>query len=246
MARVLIGTSGWNYAGWKGLFYPPKLPSRRFLEFYAQEFKTAEVNYSFYHLPKQDTYKNWAAQVPDQFAFAVKVSRFISHVKRLSDIEDAWRVFVDNALALGAHLGPMLLQFPPSFHRLDERVESFLNLVKSTAKIEPPLQLAFEFRHQSWFEEDIYRLLRKYNAALCIADSPRYPRKDVVTADFAYFRYHGRTDLFASCYSDDELSEEARKIRKLLDDGVDVYAYFNNDMYGHAIRNARTLVNLLS
>ncbi len=114
MAKLLIGTSGWTYASWKGTFYPPNLPSRRYLEFYAREFPATEVNYSFYHLPKPSTYENWSRQVPENFVFAVKASRFITHIKRLEDVDEAWHNFVRNARYLKDHLGPILLQFPPS------------------------------------------------------------------------------------------------------------------------------------
>jgi uncharacterized protein YecE (DUF72 family) len=245
MAKLLIGTSGWNYDGWKGRFYPRKFSSNRYLQFYAQEFGSAEVNYSFYRLPSVATYEKWHGQVPENFIFALKVSRFISHIKRLSGVEQAWQTFVDNALTLGEKLGPLLLQFPESFHRDDERLETFLSSAQEAASGKAALRLAFEFRHDSWFEEAVYEILRKHNAALCIADSPDYPRDDVVTADFAYIRYHGRTDLFASSYSNAELKKEARIIGAFLKDDIDVYVYFNNDVNAHAIFNARTLRELV-
>ncbi|HEY9871439.1 MAG TPA: DUF72 domain-containing protein [Candidatus Obscuribacterales bacterium] len=161
-------------------------------------------------------------------------------------MEQGWQTFVDNALVLGEKLGPLLLQFPENFHRDDERLETFLSSAQEAAESRAALRLAFEFRHESWFEEPVYKMLRKHNAALCIADSPAYPREDVVTADFAYMRYHGRTDLFASSYSDAELEREARVIRDFLKDNIDVYVYFNNDVNAHAIFNARTLIGLLS
>lgn len=240
MARILIGTSGWTYPSWRGTFYPEDLPSRRYLEFYAQEFPTAEVNYSFYHLPKPVTYEKWAGQVPEGFVFAVKASRLITHTKRLRDVEEPWETFVGNACSLGAHLGPVLLQFPPSFRCDRNRLAAFLKMAGSSG-----VSLVFEFRHESWFTDEVYRLLRRHNAALCIADSPDYPRRDVVTADFAYFRFHGRTDLFASRYSKAELAEETKKIKRYLKDGLDVFVYFNNDAQGHAVENARMLRGLL-
>ena len=245
MARLLVGTSGWTYASWKGTFYPSSLPSRQFLEFYAKEFSTTEVNYSFYHLPRPSTYEKWASQVSDDFIFALKTSRFITHVKRLVDVEEAWATFVRNALALGSHLGPVLLQFPPSFRCNRRTLTGFLTFAQRPAPTSHPLRLAFEFRHDSWFGEEIYGLLRQHNAALCIADSPRYPRCNKVTTDFVYLRFHGRTELFASKYTARELGEEARRIRRYLRDGLDVYAYFNNDALGHAVENARALTNLL-
>jgi len=245
MACLFIGTSGWTYSSWKGTFYPEDLPSRQYLEFYAKEFPTTEVNYSFYHLPRPSTYKKWAAQVPDTFIFALKASRFITHVKRLVEIEEAWATFVQNALELPSHLGPILLQFPSSFRCDRPKLANFLKSAQRPAPKSHLIRLAFEFRHESWFSEQTYSLLRRHKAALCIADSPRYPRRDVVTADFVYLRFHGRTDLFASKYTDSELAEEAKQIRRYLRDGRDVYVYFNNDAFGHAVANARTLTHLL-
>lgn len=245
MARLLIGTSGWTYSSWKGVFYPSDLPSRHYLEFYAREFPSTEVNYSFYHLPRPSTYEKWAAQVPDEFIFALKASRFITHIKRLVDVEEAWATFVQNALVLGSHLGPILLQFPPSFRCDRRKLAAFLGSAQWPAPKSQPVQLAFEFRHESWFSEQTYALLSRHNAALCIADSPRYPRKDLLTADFVYLRFHGRTDLFASKYTESELADEAKRIRRYLRDGRDVYVYFNNDALGHAVANARTLIHLV-
>lgn len=245
MARLLIGTSGWTYSSWKGSFYPEDLPSRRYLEFYSRRFDSTEVNYSFYHLPRPGTYEKWAAQVPDNFVFALKASRFITHIKRLVDIEEAWAAFVQNAEALGSHLGPILLQFPPLFRGEPKKLADFLRVAQRPVPKSHVVRLAFEFRHESWFTEEIFSLLRRHRAALCIADSPRYPRRDEVTTDFAYIRFHGRTDLFASKYTDMELADEAKRIRRYLRDGFDVYAYFNNDALGHAVANAHTLKQLV-
>jgi uncharacterized protein YecE (DUF72 family) len=245
VARLLIGTSGWTYSSWKGVFYPKELPSRGYLEFYSRKFDSTEVNYSFYHLPRPSTYQKWAEQVPEQFVFALKASRFITHVKRLVDVEEAWTTFVHNALALGSHLGPVLLQFSPSFRGDRKKLADFMKFAQRPAPKSHPLRLVFEFRHDSWFTEAILSLLRRHNGALCIADSPRYPRCDEVTADFVYMRFHGRTELFASKYTDAELAKEAKRIRRYLRDGLDVYVYFNNDALGHAVANARTIGRLV-
>ncbi|HET8580711.1 MAG TPA: DUF72 domain-containing protein [Nitrospiraceae bacterium] len=245
MARVLIGTSGWTYSNWRGPFYPVDLPSRRYLEFYSKQFPTTEVNYSFYHLPRLQTYANWASQVPDGFVFAVKASRLITHTKRLSRVEEPWRAFVQNAVTLGAHLGPILLQFPPSLQKDRHRLAEFLKDAQGASAGQARLRLVFEFRHESWFTDEIYRVLGRHGAALCIADSPNYPRHDVLTTDFTYVRFHGRIQLFASSYSKTELAEEARKINRYVQNGVEVFVYFNNDARGHAINNARTLRMML-
>ena len=243
--HILVGTSGWTYASWKGTFYPEGLPSRRYLEFYAQEFPTTEVNYSFYHLPRPETYMNWARQVPDAFIFAVKASRLITHSKRLLGAEEVWRRFVDHAFGLGTHLGPILLQFPPSLQRETTRLADFLQMAQAGNGSRVKLRLVCEFRHASWFTGEIYRLLQDQKVGLCIADSPTFPRRDVVTADFTYIRFHGRSALFASSYSEAELAREAEAMQKYLRQGLDVYVYFNNDLRGHAVDNARLLRTLL-
>lgn len=241
MTKLLIGTSGWTYASWKGPFYPKDLPSRDFLSFYAAEFPTTEVNYSFYHLPKPSTYERWRTLAPDGFVFAVKASRFITHIKRLNDVADAWRTFLQNASVLGSHLGPILFQFPPSFRVDQDRLRAFLSIVQKTARKSHPLRLVCEFRHDSWFTDTIYRLLQRHGVALCIADGSKYARRDVITTDFTYIRYHGRNKMFASDYTDKELSEEAARIRRYRREKLDVYVYFNNDASGYAIKNARSL-----
>jgi uncharacterized protein YecE (DUF72 family) len=183
--------------------------------------------------------------VPGGFLFSVKASRLITHTKRLRAVMEPWRTFVGNAKALGARLGPILLQFPPSFRCDEKRLAAFLEKAWDAAPEDRPLRLAFEFRHESWFTPGIIRLLKRADAALCIADSPSYPRRDVCTADFAYLRFHGRAELFVSSYSRDELAAEANAIGKYRRDGLDVFVYFNNTAAGHAIDNARTLTGLI-
>lgn len=244
MATFRVGTSGWSYASWRGRFYPAELSPRRYLEFYARHFSTTEVNYSFYHLPRPSTYEKWCVQVPDDFCFALKVSRFITHVKRLHRVQEAWELFVSNARSLGRRLGPLLLQFPASFHCDIARLTAFLHDARPRA-CRSPLRLALEFRHPSWFTEETFEILRAHDAALCIADAPQYPRCNVITASFVYLRFHGRQQLFASKYTDAELTAEATRIRRWLRDGLDVYVYFNNDASAHAVANAQTLARLV-
>lgn len=244
-SRVFIGTSGWTYPNWRGAFYPRDLPGSRLLEFYAREFITTEVNYSFYHLPRSTTYTKWAGQVPEGFLFAVKAHRIITHTKRLAGVQEPWQVFLSNVAALGSRLGPVLLQFPPNFQRHTNRLAEFLEGARNGIPDGLRLKLVFEFRHESWFTDEVYRLLGRYAAVLCIADSPRYPRKEVLTTDCVYVRFHGRRRLFESSYSEAELEEEARKVKRYLRKGLDVFLYFNNTARGHAIDNARTLKRLL-
>ena len=235
--NLYIGTSGWVYGHWEGIFYPEDLPSKDKLKYFSQHFKTAEINYSFYHLPRPTTYQNWYNQTPADFIFSVKASRFITHIKRLSGVSQAWKQFIENALNLKEKLGPILFQFPPSF-RIDlKRLESFLKILSKDYRY------AFEFRHKSWCDKNVYNLLRKYNVAWVIADSPSYPKAEVVTADFVYIRMHGSKVLFSSNYTKKELISLAQKIKKRLKT-ADVYVYFNNDAYGYAIENAKELLKI--
>ena len=245
MATFFIGTSGWIYGHWEGIFYPENLPQKEKLRYFSQHFKTAEINYSFYHLPRPTTYQNWYNQVPKDFIFAVKASRFITHIKRLIGVKEAWQQFLENALYLKEKLGPILFQFPPSFKATSEnikRLEAFLKLIRVDSLdilVNSRLHFALEFRHKSWCNEKVYNLLKKYNVAWVIADSPCYPRADEVTADFVYIRLHGSKILFASKYTEQELKVLAQKIKNWLKQNLDVYVYFNNDAYGYAIENAK-------
>ncbi|MCK5044179.1 DUF72 domain-containing protein [Candidatus Parcubacteria bacterium] len=234
---LYIGTSGWAYKHWNDIFYPTGLPDKDRLKYFSQQFKTAEVNYSFYRLPSPQTYSNWHQQTPKGFLFSLKASRYITHVKRLKNVKDAWQQFVKNALNLKEKLGPILFQFPASFKATAEnktRLEDFLKFAKG----------AFEFRHESWADKEIYCLLEKYNSAWVIADSPSYPKIEAVTADFVYLREHGSQVLFTSKYTKEELKKLAGKIKKWLKTNKDVYVYFNNDAQGRAVSNAKELIKL--
>lgn len=245
MPELFIGTSGWVYSHWQGIFYPENLPSKEKLKYFSQHFKTTEVNYSFYHLPRLTTYRKWYSQTPEDFLFSVKASRFITHVKRLKGVKEAWETFLENALNLKEKLGPILFQFPPSFKTTEKnfkRLERFLKCLKPNVKHQA--KFAFEFRHKSWCDEKVYKLLKKYKVAWVIADSPRYPKEEVVTADFVYIRMHGSKFLFASKYSKKELKDLAQKIKEWLKAGKDVFVYFNNDFHGYAVENAQELSEL--
>ena len=247
MARFLVGTSGWSYPGWRGTFYPETLPAREFLSYYTQRFATAEVNYSFYHLPRPSTYQKWDAQTPASFIFALKASRLITHVHRLKDIDKPWQEFVVGALTLKEKLGPILLQFPESFHATPENLEEVERFLTNPVSGRPGLRLAMEFRHSSCFGEEMLAILRRHSASLAITHSSRYPVPEVVsTAPFVYFRYRGPKERFPSAYSDAELERWAAHIKAFLSDGLDVYAYFNNDALGDAVPNAQTLGRMVS
>ena len=240
--KLFIGTSGWNYSGWREIFYPKNLKSQDFLRFYSSQFKTVEVNYSFYHLPKPTTCIKWYNQTPKDFVFSVKASRFITHIKRLKGVKISWRKFLENALNLKEKLGPILFQFPPNFKATEENIKRLENFLSILSK---KLKFAFEFRHQSWCEEKIYKLLRKNKVGWVIADSSRYPKAEAVTADFIYIRMHGPKELFASKYPRKEIKNLASKIKKWLKQDLDVYVYFNNDAMGYAVENAKALIALV-
>lgn len=239
--ELRIGTSGWTYGDWRGRFYPDELRPAEYLAWYARRFDTTEINYSFYHLPQPKTFQKWMAQTPDGFVFAVKVSKIVTHTRRLERVSEPWRQFLDNAAHLGTRLGPLLLQFPPSFRCDLRRLEAFLEESRGLTTA----RLAFEFRHASWFVPEVSELLAKCDAAQVIAQSSRYPcAPPEPAASFVYLRFHGPRELFASCYSEEELRVWAGRIRSWLKEGRAVYAYFNNDYRGYAIANAATLAIL--
>jgi len=240
--RLLIGTSGWAYDHWKKIFYPEDLNDKDRLKYFSKHFKTTEINYSFYRLPRPEIYQKWYQETPADFIFSVKASRFITHIKRLKDVEKPWKIFFKNALNLKEKLGPILFQFPPNFKTAEKnikRLNDFLKLINRSK-----LKYAFEFRHQSWCHKEAYNLLKKYNIAWVIADSPAYPKAEVITADFVYIRMHGSRILFSSKYTKKELQDLSQKIRKRQGRGWDVYCYFNNDACSFAVENAKQLLKL--
>lgn len=237
--KLLVGTSGWSYDHWGDIFYPAKLASVKRLAFFAQHFETVEVNSSFYHLMPRKTFANWRQSTPDDFVFAVKASRFITHVKKINDVEEPLEKFFESAEGLEEKLGPILFQLPPNFKKNEERLANLLKLLPKKHRY------AFEFRHESWFTEEIYQLLKEKQAALCLADSPRWPLELVTTAPFVFIRMHGGAVLYGSKYSEEELKKWAKRIRGYLKDGIDAYVYFNNDAYGYAIENAKSLREML-
>ncbi|HUJ80165.1 MAG TPA: DUF72 domain-containing protein [Nitrospiria bacterium] len=245
---LYVGTSGWSYGGWDRLFYPDGVKTTEArLAFYARHFDTVEINYTFYHLPKPQTYEKWKAAAPTGFLFAVKASRYITHILRLQRSAEAWARFLSGARTLGRRLGPILFQLPPSFRADHARLSRFLEVIRRGPG--SSVQPVFEFRHSTWFTEATYELLRGAGAALCIAHSSRYPCvEEPPTAEaalFVYYRFHGPGELFASRYSDRELRVWARRIRFHQARGAAVYVYFNNDVNGYAVDNARMLRRLI-
>jgi len=240
MKNLYIGTSGWSYPSWKGIFYPENLSERKWLEFFAENFKTVELNSPFYRLPKESTFSGWYRRTPKDFIFAVKVSRFISHVKYLKDCKKAWEIFYQRAKLLKEKLGPFLIQLPPNWKKDLKRIKDF---VKMARKVSPKERFVFEFRHESWFCPQVYQYFKKEkNITFCIADSKRWPKITELFGDFVYIRFHGPGSLYASKYSKDQLKEWAKIIKKFLKKDIDVFCYFNNDFSGFAIENARELL----
>ncbi|MDB5160886.1 MAG: hypothetical protein JWO96_266 [Candidatus Saccharibacteria bacterium] len=249
--KVLVGTSGWIYKDWDKRFYPADMPDREKLKYYAQHFPTVEVNNSFYRLPSEDNFKNWRAQVHRDFLFSVKLSRFLTHIKRLK-LEESTNEGVDRfcsrAQHLRANLGVVLVQLPANFKASEEKVENLAHqFAKAEQNYKMPFPLAMEFRHASWFTYKIFELLRAHNIASVINSSPdMWPASREFTADFAYIRFHGSQTLYASSYTDKELNEWAAFIKKEAGDCSRVYCYFNNDRSARAIENARYLSALLA
>jgi uncharacterized protein YecE (DUF72 family) len=237
--EVRIGCSGWHYDHWCGLFYPGGLAKTQWLQFYARQFDTVELNSSFYHLPSEKTFVGWRESTPDNFIFAVKVSRFITHLKRLRNLGSAMDKFLTHAASLKEKLGPLLYQLPPNMKRNDELLRSFVSTLP------PEYHHVFEFRHESWIDYSVFRILQEYKAGLCVFDMPRLSCPLIATSGFAYIRFHGSGSLYSSCYSDEALSLWARRIIQLAGEVNTVYVYFNNDAEAFAARNALSLSNLI-
>jgi len=237
--KYYIGTSGWHYEHWRGKFYPADLPKSKWLEFYARSFSTVELNNSFYHLPSEKAFANWLDSSPQGFVYAVKVSRFITHIKKLRNVEEALQKFLERAKLLGGKLGPLLYQLPPGLHRNDSLLEAFLKMLPRE------LSHVFEFRHESWLDKGVFDLLRKYHVGFCIYDMPDLTAPLEATADFVYVRFHGSTWLYGGSYSDEELSKWAQDIKRISKNKEAAYVYFNNDAEAFAVQNALMLAQKL-
>jgi len=238
MKEIHIGTSGYSYKHWQGSFYPEDLPEAEWLRYYAKRFNSLELNVTYYRLPTKEMYESWLEDTPPEFTFSLKGSRYITHTKRLHGIENALSAFIEGAQGLKTKARVILWQFAPNFSKDGSRLDRFLTLLDTL-----PFDQAFEFRHPSWFEPDIFELLSAHNASLVIADSPDYPKTEIVTADFAYLRFHGGQELYGSNYTPKELSRWAENISALK--VKKIYAYFNNDALGFATANAEELKKLL-
>jgi uncharacterized protein YecE (DUF72 family) len=236
MKPIRIGCSGWNYADWRERVYPRGLPPRRWLEHYAALFDTVEVNSTFYRLASRDAVAAWMEQTPADFVFALKASRYLTHYKRLSDMEQGVARYYERIEPLvgSPKLGPIVWQLPGNFHRDDERLAGALDRL-------PAGRHCFEFRHESWFAPDVYTLLRERNVALVIGDHPERPFQAYeFTADFTFVRFHYGARGRRGNYSQTELAAWQRRLARWRR-RVEVFAYFNNDWEGFAVRNGRWL-----
>ncbi len=237
---VYVGTSGWQYRHWEGRFYPPFLPPTAELAFYADHFATVEVNATFYGLPAAPVFEHWAARTPGDFVFALKASRFLTHVKRLREPEEPAHLFVERARRLGPKLGPVLLQLPPTIECDVPLLERALDAFG------PGVRIACEFREPSWFIDPVREALERHGAALCLADRrAELVTPPWVTSDWGYLRFHEGVGGAGPCYDLATLEARAGLLTGLWPAHSDVFAYFNDDWLGCAIRDAATFAGLL-
>ena len=238
---VRIGTSGWSYDHWDGVLYPPRTPVRARLEHYVRAFDAVEVNTSFYRWPPPATFAGWAGRFPPGFTAAVKASRFLTHYRRLRD-PDTWLERVREGLAaLGPHAGPLLVQLRPDHARDDERLERFLERVPTGVRV------AVEFRHDSWDADPVADVLTRHGAAWCVTDGAGLPTARRLTTDVGYLRLHGPADQprYAGGYSEQQLRGWADLLERWRTAAHQVHVYFDNDIGGHAVHDARRLRELL-
>jgi uncharacterized protein YecE (DUF72 family) len=232
LGRIRVGCSGWQYQHWRGDIYPAELPVSRWFEHYARSFDTVEINNSFYRLPPAETFAKWRERAPKGFLYAVKASRYLTHMKKLTDPEDPLFRFFENAKQLGPRLGPVLYQLPPRWPVNVERFEIFLRTLPKRYRH------TVEFREQSWYDERVFALMRKYKVALCLHDMQGCATDRIVVGPFIYVRYHFGTKKYGGAYDDRRLDDWADWLAAQAHEGLDVFAYFNNDTGGHAPRDA--------
>ena len=241
--KIHIGTSGWSYKHWKEIFYPTNLKTTEWLEFYVKTFNTTEINMSFYHLPKKQTVEGWVKKVPATFKFCPKMSRYLTHIKRLHEPEESLEKFFEVFEPMQKKMGPVLVQLPPSLKFNYETVEYFYQVLKKNYSA---YDFAIEVRHNTWLEEDSYTLMSKYKIAFVISQSDKkFPYAETVTAKNIYLRLHGPGQLYASNYNEEALEKYADMFLKWQAEGHNIWAFFNNDVFGYAFRNAQELEKLV-
>jgi uncharacterized protein YecE (DUF72 family) len=239
VSNIRVGCSGWVYKHWRGLLYPEGLPQRLWFQRYAEEFDTVEINASFYRVPKPETFDGWREKAPEGFRYAVKANRFLTHLKKLKACEDETDAFLALARKLGPALGPILYQLPPSLHKDLERLDVFLD------RLPKDIEQVVEFRHRSWYDEEVLALLDGHSVGFVCHDlkgliSPRW-----ASGKTAYVRFHGSGGRYSGRYSDDALLGWGDWCVEQSQSGRSVWCYFNNDIHGHAIEDARTLKSMV-
>jgi len=238
--RWFVGTSGWNYDHWKGVLYPPDLRPEGWLGWYAGRFRSVEINYSFYRLPSREVFERWRREVPPDFLFAVKATRYLTHQRKLKDPAQPLHNLLSCAEGLGEKLGPILYQLPPRWRANVERLRAFLEILPKEHRH------VFEFRGTTWQTDAVFSLLEAHGCGYCIMSAPALPCRLVRTADFVYLRMHGAGPQFDAGYPDEELAWWIGRLAELRGAGCDTYVYFNNDYKGHAVRNAERFGELLA
>jgi uncharacterized protein YecE (DUF72 family) len=238
--RVYVGTSGWNYASWREDFYRG-IPRTDWLGFYAERFTGIDVNATFYRLQDKKTFRRWRDETPADFRFAIKGNRFLTHNKKLSDALPAIRIERDRATGLGNKLAAVVWQLPALFHKDMKKLQGFVRALKSWRAV----RHAVEFRHDSWFDDEVAECLRAQRLAVCQSDAADWPLWETVTTDMVYIRLHGHAVTYASSYSTAELGQWAKRIRDWLQEGRDVHVYFDNDALGAAPKSAQKLMELV-
>jgi uncharacterized protein YecE (DUF72 family) len=238
--KIYIGTSGWHYKHWKETFYPKGVKEPQFLEYYLKFYNTVEINNSFYHLPLPHTFDQWRKSVPDHFLFAVKGSRYITHMKKLSDPLESLEPFIKNVSLLKEKLGIILFQLPPGWKYNETRFAEF------TEALPAEFRYAFEFRNHSWYNESAYTILKSHNMAFCIYEIDHHLSPILSTADYVYVRLHGPEGKYAGSYTDAALRQWADRCKQWHIQGKDVFFYFDNDQLGYAAFNAIKLKEMIS
>jgi uncharacterized protein YecE (DUF72 family) len=239
-ADIHIGTSGWSYDHWKGPFYPENLPGNRMLDYYAQRLHGVEINSSFYRLPAAQTLQRWHDSTPDDFRFAVKASRYITHMKKLREPRKTVAVLLRRVSTLADKLGPILFQLPPRWHFNEKRLGAFLDTLSHE------FRYAFEFRDRSWLNEKCYELLSRHAVAFCIYELDGFLSPQQITTDFSYVRLHGPDGAYQGDYDDHALSGWAETLSTWKRNGQAIHCYFDNDQHGYAVQDALRLQDMLS
>ena len=240
MPKYRIGCSGFLYESWRGIFYPDDFSPRRWLAFYIEKFNTVELNVTFYRLLKKETFEKWYNETPPNFCFSLKGSRLITHIKKLKDVELPLSTFFNTTSPLLEKFEVVLWQLPPNFKANMKNLTDFIKALEAY-----PVRHVFEFRHKSWINRKVFKLLSDSNIAVCMSDWPGFIDELPVTADFVYIRRHGEAGSYATNYTTEQLKEDAKRIKTYLKEGKDVYMYFNNDALGYAPKNAMELKTIL-